>query len=84
MASLAGAQNSRRGARRAVGDGGSARGHSDHLGAVDGGLGLEGSHRGGDEASSKDHGTHLDGLVWWYRIWCGKTGRKLEAWFGCW
>lgn len=75
-----GRQDSRRGASRAVGDGGSARGHSDELGAVDGGLGIatavEGSHRRGDEAGSKHHGTHLDGLVGWSDRLVGWRGGK--------
>lgn len=77
-------KDSRRGAGRAVGDGSSARGHSDELGAVDGGLrglAVEGGHCGGHEASSKDHGTHLDGLGSGVVSggWGGKTGLKLVA-----
>lgn len=53
-------------ASRAVSDGSGARGDSHHLGAVDGGLlggGLSNSsHRRGDQASSKDHGTHFGGF----------------------
>lgn len=76
-------------ASRAVSDSGGARGDGHKLGAVHGGLlggGLSDSGHGrGDEASSKDDGTHIGGLRFvWIRIERGgkgveKTGVKLEA-----
>lgn len=59
-------RNSRSGASRAVGHGGSARGDGDHLGAVDSGLlgrgGSESGHGRGDKASNNHRGTHIGGL----------------------
>lgn len=75
-------RNLRSRAGRAVGDSGSARGDGDHLSAVDGGLGIrsglaDGGEGRGNKASSKDHGTHLDGLegCWMFRLesWSGRS-----------
>lgn len=67
--------NSPSGASRAVGDGGGARCDSHKLGAVDSGLlggGLSNSGKGrGDEASSKDHGTHFGGFGFGF-VWLNK------------
>lgn len=64
-------QNSRGGASRAVGDGRGARGDGDQLGAVDGRLRsrlANGSHGGGNKASGKDHGTHLEVGLGWFLV----------------